>query len=196
LLNVPVADLRASVFDPDGRRLASVAVPEAAEPEAPDRFYPYEFHAPQRGAITIPAARRGRIYKVTIGARQPKLPTTVLVLTEADLVQRVGPQAVKFYNLAGQYYVGTRVFTRSTSDKITVTNPLQQPFTIRDADTGQLLHRYNMADPSPSAFRVGKGRMLQITMTGRHESRVFQGLSPYFARTRQEWFDPEAEARE
>jgi hypothetical protein len=46
--------------------------------------------------------------------------------------------------------------------------------------------------PSLTVFRVGKGRLLQITMTGRTEGRSFKGVSPYLARKREEWFDPEA----
>jgi hypothetical protein len=195
IFSSPAADLSAEARDAAGRRIAAVAIPEAKEPEVKDRFYPYNFFTVQRGEITIPATRKGQTVKLILRGRQPNPVPTVLVLADADLVQRVGLSSlVMFYNLAGQYYVGTRIFTRSTSDEISITNPFNQPFTIRDAATGELLHRYSMDRdiPSLTVFRVGKGRLLQITMTGRTEGRSFKGVSPYLARKREEWFDPEA----
>jgi hypothetical protein len=116
-----------------------------------------------------------------------------LVLAEADIVHQVDlGRNVNFYNLAGQYYVGTRIFTRSTSDQITIANPLGKPFSIRDAESGELLHLFTMAgQPSgTTSVRVGKGRLLRITMTGRMDSRRFSGIAPYFSTTRKGWFLP------
>jgi len=66
---------------------------------------------------------------------------------------------------------------------------------FRNADTGNALYHYTMADPKKNTFRVGKGRMLRITMTGRMDGRIFKGVSPYFARKREDRFEPSKSER-
>ena len=171
--------------------MARATFPPRPRVEVSDRFYPVGWFLPNRGEMTLTGVRKGELCRLVIeGEAKDRL--LVLALADADLVQHVGTtEIVYFYNLAGQYYVGTRIFTRATEDVITMTNPYAQPFSIRDADTGELLHRYTMADPKRSTFHVGKGRMLRITMTGRMDGRQFKGVSPFFARTRADWFEPE-----
>jgi hypothetical protein len=188
----PVAPMNVTAFDPAGRELARAAV--TAEPRAPveDRYYPIGWRTPQRATLAIPAARPGNTYRLVIEGSDSNDPMA-LVLADADMVQEVDlGERIFFYNLAGQYYVGTRIFTRSTSDAITITNPFGRPFSVRDADTGELLHLFTMADePSGTAIlRVGKNRMLRITMTGRMDGRKFTGVQPYFSTTREGWHLP------
>ena len=184
-------DLEARAYGPDGNEAAHTPIPATARKEVTDRFYPAGWFVAQRGEVTLPAAKKGEVYRMTIegdGEGDPH----VLVLADADLVQRVDLKSrVFFYNLAGQYYVGTRIFTKATEDVITMANPYGLPFTIRDADTGEALHHFTMADRSRRRFHVGKGRMLRLTMTGRMDGRLFDGVSPFFARTRSAWFEPE-----
>jgi len=187
----PGTDIEVKALNAAGRELARANFPLRPRVEIRDRFYPWGWFVPNRGQMTLTGARKGEVYRLVIEG-ESKDHLLVLALADADLVQQVSPEEnVYFYNLAGQYYVGTRVFTEATEDVITVTNPYAQPFSIRDADSGELLHRFTMADPKRGTFPVGKGRMLRITMTGRMDGRRFKGVSPFLARTRADWFEPE-----
>ena len=184
------SEMHVTAFGPSGKELARAVVPVRPRPEPKDRYYPIAWRLNQRAELTIPHAREGVVYKLIIEGESENDPMA-LVLTNADMVQQVNPRSrVYVFNLAGQYYVGTHIFTRATRDAVRITNPYGKPFSVRDADTGQLLHLYSMARRGTTSIRVGAGRMLRITMTGRMDGREFEGVSPYFARTRESWFDP------
>ncbi len=183
----------ATVFDPDGRQVAQAVFPPTSRVEVngdSDRFYPIDWFTPHRGELTLPAARRGATYRITLAGADTNTPLA-LVLAPADMVQRVSlDRHVYFYDLAGQYYTGTRIFTRTTAEEITVENLFHRPFTIRDAATGEVLQRFNLANPTQATFHVGKDQLIQVTVTGYMDARKFRGVSPFFAQTRDEWFEP------
>jgi len=180
-----------TALDATDRPVAAVTIPETERAATKDRYYPIAWRFNQRGTLTIPGARKGTTHRLLIEGRNERRPMA-LVLADADLVHQVSPGTTTFfYNLAGQYYVGTRIFTKTISDTVTVANPYVKPYTIRDAETGEALHHYSLTDPNVMTHRVGAGRMIRITMTGRMDGRRFEGLSPYLATTRESWFDPE-----
>ena len=188
-------DVTAVVRAADGLERIRVVIPATERAPVQDNFYPPAWFIPQRGEITLAGARKGELLRLQLEA-DAKFTTLVLVLADADLVQRI-PAAtnVFLYNLAGQYYVGTRLFSRSVADEITLTNEYNKPFTVRDAITGEVLYRYDMVRDrfKPVKVSAGRDRLLQFTMTGRSDVRRFTGLSPWFSRTRDEWFAPPAE---
>jgi hypothetical protein len=188
-------DVAVVVRSADGAQQQRTVIPAKAREAVRESYYPVAWFTPQRGEIVVPGARKGELLRVELEA-DAKSWTLVLPLADADIIQRVTPGARVFlYNLAGQYYVGTRLFSRSTAEEITVTNEYNKPFTIRDANTGEVLYRYDMRRDyfKTVTVAVGKGRLLQFTMTGRADTRNFTGLSPWFSRTREEWFAPAGE---
>jgi len=116
-----------------------------------------------------------------------------LVLADAQIVHRAAPgQWVDFYQEAGQYFGGARVFTQAMQDVVKVDNGQHVPFTIRDAQTHALLFRSSTSDPQVTEHQLGKGRMVFLTVPGRYSVMKFEGLSPWLAATRDGWFEPES----
>src|SRR5207237_9812612 len=99
-------------------------------------------------------------------------------------------QIVDFYQEAGQYFAGARVFTRTTAEPVKIDNAQHSPFTIRDAQTDELLFHSAMNDPQITEHRLGAGRGIFLTIPGRYSAMRFTGLSPWIAATRDGWFDP------
>ena len=157
------------------------------------------FYSPQRhwldAQMTIPDAVKGSVYK--LACRSSARRATIRFDGQADLVYRFphdgyhGTQPLA----GGQRYTGAVVYTKTTQDEIvfsTNSNIFHRPYTIRDAKTGELLHRYNLADPLTMKHRVGKGRMIRILLSGDRAYMGWkaEGVSPWLAASAEEWFDP------
>ncbi|MGD9497056.1 MAG: hypothetical protein AB7Y46_12235 [Armatimonadota bacterium] len=185
-------DVTVTALDADGAELARVTVPQVPRPAEQDRFYPNDYFTGQRGELVLPGARAGAVYALRLDAPETNSPLA-LVLADADLVHYVpeGSQ-VEFYNLAGQYHVGARIFTRTRADEVVIDNLRASPYSIRDATTGELLFRSRLGQPASMTHRLGAARMVLITTRGRVDGWRFHGLSPYLAPTREAWFEPTA----
>ena len=186
-----LTDMKAVLLDSAGREITSVVMPPLPRPPFVGNqnaaFYPATYWSPHRGTLVIPQARAAQIYRLRIagGARnEPR----VLPVADADIIQRVSLDAMSLIELNGpNELLAAQIFTQSTADNITI----NATATVRDAVTGELLHRPASREAAMAALRVGKGRLLRITIAGRHWSvSSFKGISPWFARTREGWFEP------
>ncbi len=183
-------DVRATVLDPAGVQVAQTTIPASARPEITDRFYPSDYFVTQQGEVVVPGATQGAIYTLQLDCAEENGPMA-LVLAAADLVHHAPEGAlVEFYNRAGQYHVGARVFAPTVADDVTIENPYGHPYCIRDARTGEVLFRSRMGQPNTITHSLGAGRTVLITMRGRVDGKRFTGLSPYLSPTREGWFDP------
>ncbi len=189
-------EVQATVLDSDGAEVARLTLPETERPEVTDRHYPTDFHMTQQGEVVIPAARQGATYSLRLDCADTDGPMA-LVLADADLVHQI-PEGVQveFYNRAGQYHVGARVFTRTTADEVTVINTQGKPYCIRDAGTGEVLFRSKLDEPLKITHDLGADRAIQITSQGRVDGKRFEGLSPWLSPTREGWFDPDAQPQD
>ena len=183
------------VNDPDDKQVARLSL--TPKPGAPkNRFYPRDRNSAE-GRLTIPGTRKGAIYRVDIASEGRR--GNVRLLGDADVVYQFleGDQHAVTSMAGGQYYTGTRIYTKALRDTITVemnSNVFHRPFVIRDAHTGELIHRYALGEPLKTTHEVGAGRMLEFLMAGARAYRAWrvEGASPYYAARREEWFDPKA----
>ena len=167
---------------------------EASNAAAAERHTPRTRNR-NEGELVLPQARKGAIYAVTFEGRRPR--AQVRLVGDADIVYHFPPddQYAAAPLSGGQYYAGVRLFTRSLGDTVTVetnSNIYHIPYTLRDAETGELIHRYALGDPLRQEHKVGQGRLLQFLMAGAraYKGWRFEGVSPWFAASKGEWFDP------
>ncbi len=185
--------VQAVVLDAAGQEVARVTMPETARPEIVDRFYPSDFFLTQQGEVVIPGAEQGATYTLRLHCAETEGPMA-LVLADADIVHHIPESTyVEFYNRAGQYHVGARVFPRTTAADVTIGNQHGRPYCIRDANTGEVLFRSRMGEPTEITHDLGRDRMVLITMRGRVDGKRFTGLSPWLSPTREGWFEPDGE---
>ncbi len=188
---------KATLTGPDGKEIASAQFHSkkrtTVELEGPG--YPVYARGSRfpSAEMVLPNAKRNQTYKLVIegGSEQ----TGALVLADAQVVHHL-PEGSTFLtqDLAGQYFAGARFYAMTKEDVITVTSrsPHRSPYTIRDAKTWELLFRTTATDPSQQTHRLGKGRLI-VFITGGYSSwtmRSIRGVLPYFANTRDGWFDP------
>ena len=167
---------------------------EASAVAISERHYPRGRNQAE-GALLLPQARKGAIYTVTFEARRPS--AEVRLVGDADIVYRFPPgdQYAAAPLSGGQGYTGVHLFTRSLRDAVTVEtngNIFHMPYTVRDAETGELIHRYALGDSLRQEHKVGKDRPLQFLMAGAraYKGWRFEGVSPWLAASKEEWFDP------
>ena len=189
----PGRPVRVTVTGREGTPVASLSL-QSENVSAKGRFYPRNsFWA--KALLVLPAAKQGEVYKVAFtggyGAQ-------VRLAGDADIVYRFpdGSWHATAPLAGGQYYTGTALFAKTTADSVTVRtndNIFHRPYTIRDAQTGELLHRYSLSDPLESKHELGKDRMIVLLMSGARANRAWQveGVSPYFATKLEDWFEPD-----
>jgi len=120
--------------------------------------------------------------------------TMVLALSDAQVVHRApAGRLFAVQCLAGQYYVGSYIYMKSVEDAVTVwtRTPDRGTYSIRDADTWELIFRSSTSDPQEVRHNVGKGRRLVLVTAGYASwtCRKIQGVSPWLAASREGWFD-------
>ncbi len=185
-----LTDMKAILVDEAGQEITSVVMPPLPRPAPVGNqnaaFYPSNYWTPHRGTLVIPEAKAGKTYRVRIEGSARNEPR-VLPVADAHIVQKVHLDGTSQIELNGpNELLGTQVFTQSTTDSITV-----NAVAVRDALTGELLHRPAARNAAMTTLTVGKGRLLRITIAGRHWSvNSFKGVSPWFSRTRESWFKP------
>lgn len=91
-------------------------------------------------------------------------------------------------------YAGSRLVLRTTNDTIAVWNPSQQPYTIRDAATGEELFRYVTTTTTKLlTHQTGADRLIVLTVRDAYYSHFgVHGVAPLVAATPGTWFDPGA----
>jgi hypothetical protein len=97
---------------------------------------------------------------------------------------------VDFYNLAGQYHVGARIFTRTRDDVMKIGNPGGKPYSIRDATTQALLFRSKLGESPVLEHRLGRDRKIMIVQPGRASPMSFAGCSPFVSASVEGYFEP------
>jgi len=176
------------VTDGRGKVVASTRA-EWKPREAKNRFYPIGFQCDAH-TFSIPKARKGVVYRLDLEGADGQM--TVNIQADADVVIHVplGGQT-DFHNLSGQTASGARVYTRTTSDTITFGMGHRAPFSIRDSKTWKLLYKAPAQPDSILKVKVGKDRPIVICTYGyTNIMRVRGGVAPYYATTRDGWFEP------
>ena len=177
----PAPTLSVRVYDKDAHQVAEGQMPFQPRFTIKDteRYAPHDYFLDRRGQLTIPGAAAGAVYRLTIEAAGPPAPM-VLVLADAQCVHQVPPkQLIDFYNVAGQYHIGARIFTRTAAPVIKIVNINGKPYTIRDARSQALLFRSKLGEPSAIEHRLGANRPIMIVQPGRSSPMSFTGCAPY-----------------
>jgi hypothetical protein len=188
----PAAPLKVTALDAGGRKLAETTLTMKPAEQTPERHFVHQWWFCE-GRLAIAGAKRGATYTLRFEGAGNPVPLA-LVLADAQIVHRKTPgQLVDFYQEAGQYYAGARMFTRTTAETVKIENPNHVPFTLRDARTHALLFHSSTTDPQVTEHKLGKGRDIFLTQPGRRSPMKFEGLSSWLSATREGWFDPEAE---
>ncbi|MBM3892416.1 MAG: hypothetical protein FJ388_25145 [Verrucomicrobia bacterium] len=185
------APLKVTALDAAGEKLAETTLTMKPAAQTPERhFVPKWWFC--EGRLIIAGAKRGATYMLRFEGAANPVPLA-LVLADAQVVHRTAPgKFVDFYQEAGQYYGGARVFTKTTADTVKIENPNRVPFTIRDARTHKLLFHSSTTDPQVTEHKLGKDRDIFLTQPGRRSPMKFEGLSPWLSATRDGWFEPES----
>jgi len=147
---------------------------------------------PSLAGVTLPGVRKGDLFKITFEGGERR--SAVMVLSDgAQIVHQVGPDAMRYYSHSTQRFSGTRVFAKTNEDTLRITRmPAASGFTIRDANTGEVLGRPAAPDDKNSAYEVGEGRLLEIVFgAGRDCLFTIEGTEPYISAQMQDWFSPE-----
>ncbi|MDP6777508.1 MAG: hypothetical protein QGI83_12170 [Candidatus Latescibacteria bacterium] len=187
----PVPAVRISAFDAEGREVSAVAIDTATVPPIVNRF-----HSPKRAfrwtSLTIPEAREGATYELRVTSdNKVQDAVMALVLADAQVVHHLPESGlVDFYQNAGQYFAGARVFAKTVADTVRIDNRNGVCFSMRDAETGGVLFRSSMTDPQVTEHALGRDRMVMLVVPGRVDLMAFEGLSPYLSATRDGWFEP------
>ncbi len=154
-------------------------------PDLRIKTYVRDFH----GSHTIRDAKQGEVYRLNLeGGDQT---TGVLVLCEdAQIVHRIKPDTVQFFGHSYQYYLGARVFAKTNDDVLHITrNRPRAGFTIRDAETHEVLAHNSVEDPLTTEYRLGKGRMIELVLgAGRDTNWTLEGIEPFVSARLKDWF--------
>lgn len=144
-----------------------------------------------RSAVfAVPNAKEGKTYALKFDGGD----TTVaaLVLADARIVHRLKPgQPAALQNHAGQYHSGGRVFLKTSDDVVKIGNVRKLPFSIRDADTWELLYVSPLPVPAQTEHELGQDRLIAVVVaSSRNWLDVRSGIQPWAAAKRELWFDP------
>ena len=116
-----------------------------------------------------------------------------LVLADAQVVHRLAiGQPVALQNHAGQYHSGGQVFLKTSDDTIAMHNFRGLPFSIRDANTWQLLYTSPLPVPNETEHELGTDRLIALVVaSSRNWLKITSGVHPWAAANRDSWFVPE-----
>jgi len=148
-----------------------------------------------RGGLTIPAAKRGEEYRVSM-AGGVETTGVLLACDDARIVYPIKPDTVQFFGHSYQYYLGTRVFMKMENDTLRISrNRSRAAFTVRDAKTHKVLARSKVLGPLTTEYGVGKGRMIELVLgAGVYTIWKLEGIEPYVSARLDDWFAPAVSA--
>lgn len=71
-------------------------------------------------------------------------------------------------------------------------NAIRSPYTIRDAETWEVLFRSKAGDPVSQRHNIGKGRLISFVVAGDgpHSQKRIMGIDRFVSATRGDWFAP------
>lgn len=186
----PSTPVKVTAFDATGGKCAETTLTLRPAAETKDRhFDPHWWFT--EATLTLQDARAGTTYTLRFEGDGKECPM-VLVLADASIVHRFDPgRLVDSYQEAGQYFAGARLFIRTAAETVRIDNGQHEPLTIRDAGTGELLFRSSMSDPPQMEHKLGRDRLVFLTVRGRQSALRLQGFAPWIAATREGWFDPD-----
>lgn len=147
------------------------------------------------GSLTIPNTRKGQIYRLTTTGGDRT--TGILALADnAQVVHRIQPGTIQFYGHSYQYYLGSRVFVKTKADTLRITrNRPRAGFTIRDAQTHEILAHNKVLDPLTTEHHVGKNRLLELVLgAGRDTIWTLEEIEPFVSARLTDWFSPSLRA--
>ncbi len=142
-------------------------------------------------AFTVKDVQKGRTYGLHFEGGNSKV--AALVLADAQVVHRLAiGQPMALQNHAGQYHSGGRVFLKTSDDTVTIHNFRDLPFSIRDANTWQLLYTSPLPVPNEAELELGKDRLIAVVVaSSRNWLKITSGVHPWAATSRESWFMPE-----
>lgn len=169
---------------------ATILVPGQGRPAPVDRVLPLDTRW-RSAAFTVKGVQKGKTYGLHFEGGDSKV--AALVLADAQVVHRLAiGQPMALQNHAGQYHSGGRVFLKTSDDTVTIHNFRGLPFSIRDADTWQLLYTSPLPVPNETEHDLGKDRLIAIVVaSSRNWLKITSGVHPWVAAERESWFIPE-----
>lgn len=146
----------------------------------------------RQGTLTIPSAQKGRTYTLDLEGADNNI--TALVLADAQVVVHVPlGQPMDFQCLAGQDFSGGHIYTQTTQNTVTIRLGHRYPYALRDANTWELLYQSPLDPPESTTHSLGKDRLICLVTRGCTDIlTIMDGVAPYYATTREGWFDPRA----
>jgi hypothetical protein len=103
----------------------------------------------------------------------------------------LGRQAA-LQNHAGQYHSGGRVYLETSEQTVKIRNSKRLPFSIRDADTWELLYVSSLPLADETEHELGTDRRIAILVaSSRNTLHVVSGVHPWAAARRESWFVPD-----
>lgn len=147
-------------------------------------------------SMTIPNAKRGDVFRLSAAGGDPYM-AMLLLCDDAQIVHQIKTgQNVQFFGHSQQYFVGTRVYVKMADDTLKIHRFRSRAgYLIRDANTREVILRSSVTDPVEMEYNIGKGRMIEIVLTGATPNYwKIEGIEPYVAGRLQDWFSPREES--
>ena len=141
--------------------------------------------------FTVQNVKKGKTYALRL--RGGSSTVAALVLADAQVVHRLplGRQAA-LQNHAGQYHSGGRVYLETSEQTVKIRNSKRLPFSIRDADTWELLYVSSLPLADETEHELGTDRRIAILVaSSRNTLHVVSGVHPWAAARRESWFVPD-----
>jgi hypothetical protein len=140
--------------------------------------------------FAVQNAEEGKTYALKFDGGDATV--AALVLADAKIVHRLKPgQPAALQNHAGQYHSGGRVFLKTSDDVVKISNGRKLPFSIRDAQTWELLYVSPLPVPAETRHELGKDRLIAVVVaSSRNLLDVRSGVHPWAAANRESWFAP------
>ena len=144
---------------------ATIVVPGKGRPAPVERVLSLDTRW-RTAMFTVKDVQKGKTYGLNFEGGNSKV--AALVLADAQVVHRLAiGQPMALQNHAGQYHSGGRVFLKTSDDTVTIHNFRGLPFSIRDANTWQLLYTSPLPVPNETEHQLGKetAHLLRNTLT-------------------------------
>jgi len=145
-----------------------------------------------QGEVAIENARAGEVFRVRVTKADQ---TALLVVSEGQVVHHL-PLDLKHGQksmAAMQFSTPVRFVTRTTGDTFSFFQGARRPYTLRDAESLELIFRPKSFLVDEAGHPTAPGRMIQVTAFDSPgvDEWLMKGVEPYFAVSKEDWFLPE-----
>ncbi len=145
-----------------------------------------------QGDISIDDAKEGDVFKVKV-RKADQAP--LAIVSEGQVVHHL-PLDLKHGQKSMsemQAYTPLRFVTRTISGTFSYFNGARRPYTLRDAETQELIFRPKFYNVEESNHPSATGKMIMVTSgdSPNLDEWLMKGVESYFSVTKDDWFQPE-----